>query len=62
MWYATLEIGKVYQRRAIEAVQTSIACNPSTSDRLLAGLGKLLVVIGRRLQSRQQYGTVLHAG
>ncbi len=62
MWYATLEIGKINQRRALDAVQTSIACNPSTSDRLLAGLGRLLVGLGQRLQTRQQYGTVLHAG
>jgi len=62
MWYATLEIGKINQRRAIDAVKAPIPSNPSTLDRLLDGFGKLLVALGKRLQSRQQYGTVLHAG
>jgi len=62
MWYATLEIGKIKSLNAIEAAQTAMASPPTTSDRLLAGFGKLLVTIGKRLQTRQQYGTVLHAG
>ncbi|MBC8505412.1 MAG: hypothetical protein ISR58_08950 [Anaerolineales bacterium] len=62
MWYATLEIGRIYQQEAINAVQQTISCNPSTSDRVIAGFGKLLVALGQRLQTRQQYGTVLHAG
>ena len=62
MWYVTLEIGKINQQEAINAVQQTISCNPSISDRVIAGFGKLLVALGQRLQTRQQYGTVLHAG
>ncbi len=62
MWYATLEIGKINQREAIKSVRKMISFNPSILDRFIAGLGKLLIALGQRLQTRQQYGTVLHAG
>ncbi|MBC8509968.1 MAG: hypothetical protein H8D34_34405 [Chloroflexi bacterium] len=62
MWYATLEIGKIKMLNTIEAAQAATASQPAASDRFLAYLGKLLVAIGQRLQTRHQYGTVLHAG
>ncbi|MBM3146097.1 MAG: hypothetical protein FJ010_14225 [Chloroflexi bacterium] len=62
MWYATFEIGKIKMQEAIHMAQTGTASRHAASDHLLASFGRLLVVLGQRLQTRQQYGIVLHAG
>ncbi len=62
MWYATFEIGKIMMLNSIEAAQARMISNPTLFDRILAYLGKLLVAAGQRLQTRHQYGTMLHTG
>ncbi len=62
MWYITLEIGKIRQRQAVQIMQSDLGDSAQFPTRLLANIGKLFVVIGYRLQSKHQYGTVLHAG
>ncbi len=59
MLYATLRIAKIRQHQALEdAARTHPAAGQPD---FLVHLGALLITIGRRLQARHQYGTVLHA-
>jgi hypothetical protein len=61
MWYMTLELAKERKREMIERSQIIHPVRPSLLSQILVKLGSLLVKIGKRMQARRHYGTIVHA-